>query len=258
MASISNAATLPEASITTKSFAKLSSFGLRRQFHELGKRNDRHDAIAEKEAVVILYLADAIGRDTHRLRNRVHGDAEQLPFRFHYHDAGHGDGRRQVDLNRGADTGSALQRHPAPYPFNRRTHYIHSDPATGNVRYFGSGRKPRRENQFDDLLIGQRSQFLLRHHTLFRRLAPDYTRIDTTAVIDDLDQEPVPCSGRFDRYFRSLRLAGRQTLRRAFNSVIQGVAHEMNQRFEEPIDNGLVGFRALSSRHQVNLFAKLP
>ena len=165
--------------------------------------------------------------------------------------------RRQIEPYRGARSQAACQRDPAADLLDHGAYNVHSDATAGNIRNFGRGRKARRKHQIDDLLVCQRREFIGRHQALLRGLPPHHRRVNTTAIIGHLNQEPVADPGCLDRDRRGLGFSGRLPLPGAFDTVINGVAHQMHQGFEQAIHHSLVGFRGFTACRQLNVLAEL-
>ena len=249
IASISKAAILPAASMTTKSLAAAASlFRPFRQFHELGQRNDRHDAIAQNETIIVLDPADPVGRDAHRLGHRIHGNAEQLASCLYHHDAGHRDGHRQIEPHRGAGSDFALQRNPAADLFDRSADHIHSDAAAGNIRYDRLRSKIRPQKTRSTAASSVRAASssggnICLSEALRRTTAGSIPRPSSR----NFHQQAVSDPGCRDRDCRGLWFSCRPPLLGVFDTVIQGIAHQMHHGFEKAIHDGLVGFRGLTA-----------
>jgi hypothetical protein len=100
------------------------------------------------------------------------------------------------------------------------------------------------------LIVGQRSQFVVSDDSALSRPAPDDRRIDAAAIVNDLDDKPVTRARRPHRDGRAFGLSRGAALLRTFNAVIERIAHKMQQRLEQAIDNGLIGLRRLSVGHE--------
>ena len=151
------------------------------------------------------------------------------------------------------------QRNPAADLFDRGAHHIHSDAAAGNIRYFGCGRKsgrrkPDRRPARRSERPAHRAAIICFSEALRRTTAGSIPR--PSSVTSTRSRSPIR-----DASIEIVAASGFPAARRcsgSFDTVIQGIAHQMHHGFEKTIHDGLVGFRGLAVRNQRDLLVELP
>ena len=118
--------------------------------------------------------------------------------------------------------------------------------------------KPAAKTRSIDLLIGQRGQFVAGSSPSRAALLPDRSpdrcrgHRPMTSTMSRSATSRRPQSER-----RGVGFARRAALLRRLDAMIQRVAHEVHQRLEHQVDNGLVGFGRFPVRHERDVLAEL-
>ena len=111
------------------------------------------------------------------------------------------------------------------------------------------------KNQIVNGIVRQVS--VLIHQAALACLGKDTILIEARTVILDLDDNAAAFVKRIQFQGAGIALAGGQALRGSFKSVIERVAHQVDQRIANLLQDGLVEFGVLSGELQLDFLAEL-
>src|SRR5262249_14548785 len=158
-----------------------------------------------------------------------------------------GQSQRNFHLDRGALSQSALNCHRAADLFDVGPHDVHSDAPPGELGDFVRGRKTGQEDQVYQFAVVQPVGLFRGYQLGFDCLGADTLRVDSPAVISDLDNDLAALVEGIEGEPAFRRLAAGSPLLGRLDAMIDGIAHQMRKRVADGLNDALVqlGFLAL-------------
>ena len=134
---------------------------------------------------------------------------------------------------------------------------IHANATARNFRHFGSGAESRFENEIEGFLIGQALRFFGFQDSFFNGLRPQMSGVDATAVVTDFNDDLSALVIGVEIHGTACGLAGSEALVGWFDTMVNGVADEMHERFGKSIKNALIEIGVLARKTQSHILATL-
>src|SRR5579884_3260730 len=136
-----------------------------------------------------------------------------------------------------------------------RPYDVHTYAAPRQFSHVLFGGESRPENEVENLRRAQFSDLLFGNESLLDRLTAHALHIDSGAIIADCHLNLVTLLPRLDPDGSLTRFAGRYTQFGAFDSMIERVAHEVNQRIVDVLHHVLVELGFLAADQELDLFS---
>jgi hypothetical protein len=133
---------------------------------------------------------------------------------------------------------------------------IHADAAAGHAGDLGSGREPRREDEFMDLRFGQLADLGRAGESLRHRLGFDALGIETAAIVGDLDDDLTAFLIRGQPNQPVLRLAGGAAFGRRLEAMVGGIAYHVGERILDQIEYLAIQLGLGAVHFEIDLFAE--
>src|SRR5882762_1200027 len=134
---------------------------------------------------------------------------------------------------------------------------IHANATARNCRPFGSGAESRFEKMIEQFLIGQALGFCGFQDSFFNGLRPQMSGVDATAVVTDFNDDLSALVIGVEIHGTASGLAGSEALVGWFDTMVNGVADEMHERFGKSIKNALIEIGVLARKTQSHILAAL-
>ena len=166
-----------------------------------------------------------------------------------------GQGQGNLDLERRALAGLALQVDRTADLLDVGLDHVHADATTGDVRHLFRGRETGKEEQMGGFAVGHAGRLLGVDEASLERLGLDALGIDAGAVVDDLDVDLAPFMKGAQKQRAGGRLAPRHARIRFFDAVVHRVAHDVRERVLDRLDDRLVEFGLLALHFQAHFLA---
>src|SRR6202043_2382101 len=136
---------------------------------------------------------------------------------------------------------------------DRRRHHVQPDAPAGGLRHPPAGGEPRREEQPEDLVVAQRGGGRVVQQAGLHRLLAQPLDVDAGAVVGDLEPDPGPGGGGAQADAPGARLAAALAHLRGLDAVVDGVAHQVEQRLLELTRDAAVEPRLLALHRHLDL-----
>ena len=135
-------------------------------------------------------------------------------------------------------------------------HDIHTDSASGHVADGFRRGEAGLEDQIVDLVVGEFG--VGRHEAALPRPVENAGLVESGAVVLDLDDDAAALVVGVELYRPGRVLARGTSYRRRLEPVVEGVAHQMDERVRYLLEHRLVELGALARQAQFHLLAELP
>src|SRR5471030_1449344 len=136
-------------------------------------------------------------------------------------------------------------------------YHVHAHATAGHVGNFGLGREARGEDQVVALGVGQAVGGVLVHHATLDRDIAQNRRVHAFAVIGDRQQDMVAFLLGRQNHLAIAGLARGFAFFRRFDAVVDGVAHQVDQRVGQGLDQVFVEVGFFTHQFQVDFFLEL-
>ena len=151
-------------------------------------------------------------------------------------------GERDLHADQHAATRPGLQFHHAPDFFDVRLDHIHAYTAAADVGDFLGGGEPRQENEIDNLAIAQAGHLVGGNQPFLHCLAANPVLVKAGSVVGDLDVDLSAFVKRAQRQTTLRIFPGRFADLRTFDTVVDGIPHDMSEWVFDRLDQRFVEF----------------
>ena len=133
-------------------------------------------------------------------------------------------------------------------------HHIQAHAPARHFRHLLGRGEARLENQPERLFV---AQFRIRRHQAALDCArPDRLAVEPCAIVPNPDQHVRAGVHRRQHHRSPRRLTGGLALLRSFDSMVDGVADQVDQRIAQLVDHRLVDLGVAALHHQFHLLAQ--
>ncbi|KAF1066244.1 MAG: hypothetical protein GAK45_01978 [Pseudomonas citronellolis] len=176
----------------------------------------------------------------------------------HHHQGRHDrEGQRHLDDDLRALALGRVDVDDAVELGNLGLHHIHAHAAAGHVGNLGLGREAGGEDQVEAVGFAQAFGSILVQQALLHRLGAEDVRVHAFAVIGDRQQDMVAFLFGRQHHPPGTRLARGFALFRAFDAMVDSVAHQVHQRIGQGLDQVLVEVGFLAHQLEVDFLLQV-
>src|SRR5579862_7190081 len=222
---------------------------------EFVQANDGQVAAAEREhftaAAEPIHLR---ALQLQRLDDRGEGHDVGLAADRHRLAIDDGERQRQGDHEARSAPGVAAYLDFAAELLDIAPDHVHPDSAAGDIGRAVGGGKARHEDEIVDLRVAQgvgRTD-----QSALARFAQDPGAVEPAAVIAHFDRDVAAAMARIKMNRACHGFAGRTAHIGLFDSMVDAVAHEVNERIADLLEDGLVEFGVLAGDLELDLLAE--